>query len=65
MRDYNLSDILVALLSGFILGLIVAFIFNILLSINRSSDTRLLCGIVSDNNISNSTVTMVCKEYPK
>ena len=62
MRDYNLSDIWVALLSGFILGFIAALIFNILLSINHSSNTNVLCGILSDNNISNSTVVMMCSK---
>ena len=62
MRDYNLSELIVAFLSGFILGFIVLLICNALMSINHSSNTKLLCGILSDNNISNSTVVMVCNE---
>lgn len=59
---YNFSDLMVASLSGFIIGFIVALIFNILLSINHSSNTDLLCGILSDNNISNSTVISICRD---
>lgn len=62
MRDYNLSEVIVAFLSGFIIGFIIALIFNAIMSVNNSSNTELLCGILSDNNISNSTVIMICKE---
>ena len=64
-NDYNLSDVLVALLGGFIIGFIAAFIFGAIMHINHSSNTDLLCGILSDNSISNSTVVTVCKEYSR
>lgn len=62
MRDYNLSDIIAAFLGGFIIGFIAAFIFGAIMHINHSSNTDLLCGILSDNSISNYTVTTICKE---
>jgi hypothetical protein len=61
-REYDLSDVIAAFLGGFIIGFILALIFNAIMNINHTSNTDLLCGIVSDNNISNSTVITLCKE---
>lgn len=60
MRDYNLSEVIVASLGGFIIGFILALIIT--MNINRTSNTDLLCGLLSDNSVSNSTITMICKE---
>lgn len=58
MRD----DLKIAFLSGFIVGFIIALFFNALVNINHSSNTDLLCGVLSDNNISNSTVITICRD---
>lgn len=63
MRDY--ADLIIALLAGILIGFITLLIVNAIININHSSNTELLCGILSDNNISNSTVVMICKEYSK
>lgn len=61
MREYELKDLIFVII-GFIIGFIIAGMLTILININHSSDTNLLCGILSDNSISNSTVTMICSE---
>lgn len=62
MREYELKDLLFVATIGFLVGCIIAGIFTILMNINHSSNTEFLCGVLSDNNISNSTVVMVCNE---
>ena len=59
---YDIWDIVTASLAGFIIGFITALIFNILLNINHTTNTDLLCGVLSDNNISNSTVISICRD---
>lgn len=61
-NDYNLSDVLVAFLVGILIGFVTLLIVNAIMNINHSSDTNLLCGILSDNRISNSTVVTICSE---
>lgn len=62
MRDYDLSEVIAASLGGFIIGFILALIITAFMNINRTSNTDLLCGLLSDNSVSNSTITMICKE---
>ena len=62
MRDYDLSEVIAASLGGFIIGFILALIITAFMNINRTSNTDLLCGILSDNSISNSTVITICSE---
>ena len=47
---------------GFIIGFIVAGLFTVIENIDRSSNTELLCGVLADNNVSNSTVISICKK---
>lgn len=61
MREYDLMDLIFVTI-GFIIGFIIAGMITILININHSSNTNLLCGVLSDNSISNSTVTMICKD---
>lgn len=62
MGKYELNDLIFEATIGFLAGFIFAGIFTLFMNINHSSNTDLLCGILSDNSISNSTVTMICKE---
>ena len=61
-EEYDLSDVIAIALGGFIIGFILALIINIFIRINHTSNTDLLCGVLSDNSISNSTVVMICSE---
>lgn len=47
---------------GFIIGFITAGLFTGIDNVNRSSNTDLLCGVLADNNVSNSTVVSICKK---
>jgi hypothetical protein len=62
MGKYDLKDLIFEATIGFLVGFIFAGIFTLFMNINHSSNTDLLCGILSDNSISNSTVITICSE---